>query len=160
MYSKSTSNCASASARPRNPLNPRVSRTGKGGLFTVGVGEEVKTVMSRTPGIVGLGLATAVALLLVSGARAEVSGSAVVAKRPRRHHRATRTYESTTTTTAAPVGRSIDELQGPVSNLRAQTVETTTQVKQLQQAITVAPPATANAAPKTIGEHVSVVEQS
>jgi hypothetical protein len=107
-----------------------------------------------------LGLATAVALVVVGGARAEVSGSAVVAKRPRRHHRATRTYESTTTTTAAPVGRSIDELQGPVSNLRAQTVETTTQVKQLQQAITVAPPATANAAPKTIGEHVSVVEQS
>ncbi len=100
-----------------------------------------------------------VSLLMAEGSplRAEEGGSTVVAKRHRRHHRATTTYESTTTTTAAPVGRSIDELQGQVSNLRAQTVETTTQVKQIQQAINVTAPPT-NTAPKTIGEHVSVVE--
>jgi len=99
-----------------------------------------------------------VALLTCAGAGAESSASTVVAKRARRRHRVTRTYESATTATAPPVGRSIDELQGQVSNLRQQTVETNTQVKQIQQAITVAPPATANAAPKTIGEHVSVLE--
>jgi hypothetical protein len=100
-----------------------------------------------------------VSLLMAGGSplRAEEGGSTLVAKRHRRHHRATTTYESTTTTTAAPVGRSIDELQGQVSNLRAQTVETTTQVKQIQQAINVTAPPT-NTAPKTIGEHVSVVE--
>ncbi len=106
----------------------------------------------------GLGMV----FMLMAGAtllRAEEGDSTVVAKRARRrHHRVTTTYESTTTSTAPPVGRSIDELQGQVSNLRQQTVETNTQVKQIQQAITVAPPAVANAAPKTIGEHVSVLE--
>jgi len=68
------------------------------------------------------------------------------------------TTSTATTAATAPVGRSVDELQGEVSNLRQQTVETNTQVKQIQQAITVSPPATANAAPKTIGEHVSVLE--
>ena len=66
----------------------------------------------------------------------------------------------TTTSTAAPaapVGRSIDDLSGEVSNLRKETVETTTEVKQIQQAIVVSPPP-ANTAPKTIGEHVAQVE--
>jgi hypothetical protein len=121
--------------------------------------EEVVTRHNLNRLRVALGLIMGV-MLMAGGSplRAEDGGATVVAKRHRRHHRATTTYESTTTTTAAPVGRSIDELQGQVSNLRAETVETTTQVKQLQQAVNVtAPPA--NTAPKTIGEHVSVVEQ-
>lgn len=106
-----------------------------------------------------LGLVMA-SLLIAGGSllRAEEGDATVLTKRTRRRHRVT-TTTYTTTTTAPPAGRSIDELQGQVSNLRAQTVETNTEVKQIQQAITVAPPATANAAPKTIGEHVSVVEQ-
>jgi hypothetical protein len=122
--------------------------------------EEVVTRIRTKRITLVLGLVM-VSLLMVGGSliRAEEGDSAVVAKRARRrHHRVTTTYESTTTSTAPPVGRSIDELQGQVSNLRAQTVETNTQVKQIQQAITVAPPAVANTAPKTIGEHVSVVE--
>ncbi len=109
-----------------------------------------------------MALGLSMAFMLMAGAsllKAEEGDSTVVAKRVRRRHRVTRTYESTTAaSTAPPVGRSIDELQGQVSNLRQQTVETNTQVKQIQQAITVAPPAVANTAPKTIGEHVSVVE--
>jgi hypothetical protein len=102
------------------------------------------------------GLVTMVALLTCTGAGAESSAPAVLAKRVRRHHR---TAAAPVMAPAAPVGRSIYELQGEVSNLRQETVETNTQVRQIQQAITVTPPATANAAPKTIGEHVSVVEQ-
>ncbi len=105
---------------------------------------------------IALGLAVAV-LVMAGGSllRAEDTGSTVVAKRMRRrHHRVT-----TTTTAAAPVGRSIEDLSGEVSNLRQESVQTSTEVKQIQQAIVVAPPASANAAPKTIGEHVSVVEQ-
>ncbi len=68
-----------------------------------------------------------------------------------------RTYTTTTAVTAAPTGRSVDELSGEVSNLRAETVQNTTEVKQIQQAIVVSPPP-ANTAPKTIGEHVAQVE--
>ncbi len=62
-----------------------------------------------------------------------------MAKRTRRHHRVT-TYTTTTAAPAAPVGRSVDDLSGEVSNLRKETVETTTEVKQIQQAIVVTPP--------------------
>jgi hypothetical protein len=100
------------------------------------------------------------AALVAAGAsmlRAEDGGSTVVARRARRRHRMT--TATTTTTAAAPVGRSVDELSGEVSNLRAQSAQTNTEVKQIQQAIVVAPPAKADAAPKTIGQHVAVVEQ-
>ena len=103
-----------------------------------------------------LGLVTA--LLVMAGGtllRADDTSPTVVAKRTRRRHRVVTT---TTTVAPAPMGRSVEELSGEVGNLRAESAQTSTEVKQLQQAVTVtAPPA--NAAPKTIGEHVSVVEQ-
>ncbi|HEY2104510.1 MAG TPA: outer membrane beta-barrel protein [Candidatus Binataceae bacterium] len=89
--------------------------------------------------------------------RADDSSPTVVAKRMRRRHR--RVITTTTTVATAPVGRSIDDLSGEVTNLRQESAQTTTEVKQIQQAIVVAPPATATTAPKTIGEHVSVLEQ-
>ena len=104
------------------------------------------------------GLGVAIALMAGAGLpRAEDGGPTVVARRARRRHRVT--TSTTTPTVAAPVGRSVDELSGEVTNLRAQSAETTSEVKQLQQAVVVAPPATPSAAPKTIGEHVAVVEQ-
>jgi Putative beta-barrel porin-2, OmpL-like. bbp2 len=91
--------------------------------------------------------------------RAEDAGPTVIAKRARRrHHRVTTSTTTYTAAPAVPVGRSIDELQGEVSNLRTESVQTSTEVKQIQQAINVAPPP-ANTAPKTIGEHVATVEQ-
>src|SRR5271165_1599729 len=89
--------------------------------------EEVVTRIKRSRLTVALGLG--IVFMLIAGAsllRAEEGDSTVVAKRARRrHHRVTTTYESTTSA-APPVGRSIDELQGQVSNLRQQTVETNT----------------------------------
>ncbi|HEV3111907.1 MAG TPA: outer membrane beta-barrel protein [Candidatus Binataceae bacterium] len=110
---------------------------------------------ARNLGVVGLGLATAVPLLLGWASGGAWADSTLIAKRTRRHHRVT----TTTTTTVAPVGRSIDDLSGEVTNLRQESVQTATEVKQIQQAIVVAPPATAGAAPKSIGEHVGVLEQ-
>ena len=82
-------------------------------------------------------------------------GTLLARLRRHRHHRVT-----TTTTTATTVtGRSIDELQGDVSNLRQQSAQTTNEVKKIEQEITVAPPATAGAPPATIGQHVSAVEK-
>ena len=105
-----------------------------------------------------LGLAVAVLVMAAGSLRAEDTGSTVEARRMRRrHHRVTTT--TTTVTTTAPVGRSIEDLSGEVTNLRQESVQTSTEVKQIQQAIVVAPPATATTAPKTIGEHVSVLEQ-
>ncbi len=106
---------------------------------------------------VALGMASAF-LVLAGGTvlRAEDSGSTVVARRVRRRHRVVAT---TTTAAPAPVGRSVDELSGEVTNLRQESAQTSTEVKQIQQAITVAPPATPDTAPKTIGQHVAVVEQ-
>lgn len=55
-------------------------------------------------------------------------------------------------------GRRLNALEGDVSNLRKQSAVTGNQVKQIEQAITVTPPP-GTAAPRTIGEHVSVVEK-
>ena len=106
-----------------------------------------------------LGL-TVVILVMAGGSllRADDTGSTVEARRVRRRHHRVTTMTTTTTTTTAPVGRSIEDLSGEVTNLRTESVQTATEVKQIQQAIAVAPPPT-NTAPKSIGEHVSVVEQ-
>ena len=121
--------------------------------------ENLKSTSGTIKGITSFGLVSMIAFSVACGAggvRAETAGPTVVAKRTR-HHRVVRTYTSTTVAPAAPTGRSVDELSGEVSNLRKETVENTTEVKQLQQAIVVTPPP-ANASPKTIGEHVAAVE--
>jgi hypothetical protein len=53
----------------------------------------------------------------------------------------------------------LDALSGQVSNLQKQTDDTTSEVKKIEAAITVAPPAVAGAKPATIGEHVGLVEK-
>ena len=55
--------------------------------------------------------------------------------------------------------RDIDQLRGDVDNLRRQESDNVTAVQKIQHDIKVALPATANAAPQTIGEHVAVVEK-
>ena len=55
--------------------------------------------------------------------------------------------------------RDIDELRGEVDNLHRQETDNVTAVQKIQHDIKVALPATANAAPQTIGEHVASVEK-
>ena len=68
---------------------------------------------------------------------------------------------TTTTTTVVSTSEQqrLDALTGQVSNLQTQQTDTTSEVKKIEQAITVAPPATADAKPVTIGEHVGLVEK-
>ncbi|HEV2170532.1 MAG TPA: hypothetical protein VGR40_06275, partial [Candidatus Binatus sp.] len=75
-----------------------------------------------------------------------------------KHHR--RTVTTTTTTVAAGPSESqrLDQLQGQVSNLQTQSNNTASEVTKIEKEITVAPPATADAKPVTIGEHVGVAE--
>ncbi|HKD68165.1 MAG TPA: hypothetical protein VKB84_15070, partial [Candidatus Binataceae bacterium] len=104
----------------------------------------------------GSGVVAIVAVFVASVSMAEPPDSSLLARRSRRHHRSVTTV---TTTAPVPAGRSIDELQGEVSNVRQQSAQTAGEVKQIQQAIVVKPPASADTPPKTIGEHVAVVEQ-
>ncbi len=52
----------------------------------------------------------------------------------------------------------LDALSGNITNLAGQVNETRGEIKQIEKAITVAPPAE-GAQPQTVGEHVSVVEK-
>ena len=52
----------------------------------------------------------------------------------------------------------LDALSGNITNLAGQVNETKGEIKQIEKAITVAPPAE-GAQPQTVGEHVSVVEK-
>jgi hypothetical protein len=106
---------------------------------------------SRTRGVARIQLIVGVAmigLLLSANARAET----------KRHHRKTVTTTTTVVTTTSEQQR-LDALSGQMSNLQKQQTDTTSEVKKIEAAITVAPPATADAKPVTIGEHVGVVEK-
>jgi len=61
--------------------------------------------------------------------------------------------------TSASEQQRLDQLSGQVSNLVKQTDSNTTEIKKIEQAITVAPPADANAKPQTVGEHVGLLEK-
>jgi Tfp pilus assembly protein PilE len=80
------------------------------------------------------------------------------AETTKKHHRRTVTTTTTVVASASEQHR-LDQLSGQMSNLQKQTDDTTSEVKKIEQAITVAPPATADAKPATIGEHVGVVEK-
>jgi Putative beta-barrel porin-2, OmpL-like. bbp2 len=54
----------------------------------------------------------------------------------------------------------LDQLSGEVSNLAKQSDSEATEIKKIEQAITVAPPAQANAQPQTIGQHVGSIEKN
>ena len=73
------------------------------------------------------------------------------------HHMAT----TTTTTVVANTSEQqrLDALSGQVGNLQKQTDDTTSEVKKIEAAMTVATPAVAGAKPATIGEHVGLVEK-
>ena len=75
-----------------------------------------------------------------------------------------RTYATTTTTSTVVASTSeqqrLNALAGQMSNLQKQTDDTTSEVKKIEQAITVAPPAEANAKPQTVGEHVGLLEKN
>ena len=73
-----------------------------------------------------------------------------------KHH-----HKTVTTTVVASTSEQqrLDALSGQMSNLQKQTDDTTSEVKKIEQAITVATPATADAKPATIGEHVGLVEK-
>ncbi len=68
--------------------------------------------------------------------------------------------ETTTTTTVVtptPEQQRLDALSGQVSNLQKQTDDTTSEVKKIEAAMTIAQPA-ASASPVTIGQHVGLAE--
>ena len=73
------------------------------------------------------------------------------------HHMAT----TTTTTVVANTSEQqrLDALSGQMGNLQKQTDDTTSEVKKIEAAMTVAVPAQAGAKPATIGEHVGLVEK-
>jgi len=77
-------------------------------------------------------------------------------KTTKHHHK---TVTTTTVVASASEQQRLDALSGQVSNLQKQTDDTTSEVKKIEQAITVAPPAVAGAKPATIGEHVGLVEK-
>jgi hypothetical protein len=66
---------------------------------------------------------------------------------------------TTTVVSSTSEQQRLDALTGQVNNLQKQETDTTSEVKKIEQAITVAPPATADAKPVTIGEHVGLVEK-
>lgn len=70
-----------------------------------------------------------------------------------------RVVTTTTVVASASEQQRLDALSGQMSNLQKQTDDTSSEVKKIEQAITVAPPATADAKPATIGEHVGLVEK-
>jgi hypothetical protein len=74
-----------------------------------------------------------------------------------KHHH--KTVTTTTVVASTSEQQRLDALSGQMSNLQKQTDDTTSEVKKIEQAITVAPPATADAKPATIGEHVGLVEK-
>jgi outer membrane murein-binding lipoprotein Lpp len=77
-------------------------------------------------------------------------------KTTKHHHK---TVTTTTVVASTSEQQRLDALSGQVNNLQKQTDDTTSEVKKIEQAITVAPPAVAGAKPATIGEHVGLVEK-
>src|SRR5215469_4174037 len=76
----------------------------------------------------------------------------------KKHHRRTVTTTTTTAPVITPEQQRLDQLSGQVSNLQAQSNQTTSDVQKIEKEITVAVPATPDAKPVTIGEHVGVAE--
>lgn len=70
-----------------------------------------------------------------------------------------RVVTTTTTVVSTSEQQRLDALTGQVNNLQKQETDTTSEVKKIEQAITVAPPGTPDAKPVTIGEHVGLVEK-
>ncbi|MFZ0680100.1 outer membrane beta-barrel protein [Candidatus Binatus sp.] len=116
--------------------------------------------MNRTRtirGVVWIRLVAGVALiglLCTANARAEDPDPATTTTTTRRHHHHHVVTTTTTTTTEGPnEEQRLNALSGQVGNLQKQQDDTTSEVKKIEAAMVVAPPA-ANVAPVTIGQHV------
>jgi len=96
----------------------------------------------------------AILLLVTANGWAEPTELAKATK-----HRHRKTVETTTVVASSSEQQRLNALSGQMSNLQKQTDDTSSEVKKIEQAITVAPPATADAKPATIGEHVGLVEK-
>ena len=111
-------------------------------------------IANRSP-VVGKArlIAGVVAVAMLSNANAWAAG-----KKKYHHH-----TETTTTTTVYTTNVSEDQrlnaLAGTVGNLQKQTEDNTSEMKRIEAAITVAPPAE-NASPVTVGQHVAVDEKN
>jgi len=74
------------------------------------------------------------------------------------HHKIMKSVTTTTTVvTPTPEQQRLDALSGQVGNLQKQTDDTTSEVKKIEAAMTIAQPA-ASASPVTIGQHVGLAE--
>ncbi len=76
-----------------------------------------------------------------------------------RHHMATPKVTAAAVVASTSEQQRLDALSGQMSNLQKQTEDTTSEVKKIEAAMTVAVPAPAGAKPATIGEHVGLVEK-
>jgi hypothetical protein len=103
--------------------------------------------------------ATVLALLIAVLSAAPLWAADPAAPTVHRRSRRRRAAPALAAPVAPVTGRSLEQLQGQVDNLRTQSVETGAAVKQIQQAIVVAPPANASAPPTTVGQHVAVIEK-
>ena len=74
-----------------------------------------------------------------------------------KHHH--KTVTTTTVVASTSEQQRLDALSGQMSNLQKQSDDTTSEVKKIEAAMTVAVPAQADAKPATIGEHVGLVEK-
>jgi hypothetical protein len=75
------------------------------------------------------------------------------------HHHAETTTTTTTVVTSTSEDQRLNALAGQVNNLQKQTDDNTSDMKKIEAAITVAPPAS-GAQPETVGQHVAVDEKN
>lgn len=115
--------------------------------------------MRTTRGVAWIYLVAGVAVIgLLCNANAWAQEATTTKAHKRRHHVVT----TTTTTTVAPTAEEqrLNALAGQVGNLQKQSDETNSEVKNIEKQIVVAVPATPDAKPATIGEHVGVAEKN
>lgn len=86
-----------------------------------------------------------------------VGNASAASKKRVTHHRTTEIV--TTTVTSTSEDQRLNALAGEVGNLQKQTDDNTSEMKRIENAITVAPPGE-NAQPTTVGQHVAVDEKN
>src|SRR5260370_6041004 len=113
--------------------------------------EEIVNRRTTTRGIPRIGLVAGItAILMLCNANSWAATT---------KHRKRVVTTTTTVVTSTSEQQRLDALTGQMNNLQKETTDTTSEAKKIEQAITVAPPATADTNPTTIGEHVGLVEK-
>jgi hypothetical protein len=111
-----------------------------------------------TRGVVWIRLVAGVALIgLLCNASAWAQTTTTTTHR--RHHHVVSSTTTTTVASGPSENQRLNALSGQVGNLQKQSDDTTSEVKKIEQQMTVAVPAQADAKPATIGEHVGLVEK-